>query len=110
VTYSNELKEKILGVKRKTLETKGAVSEETVREMLAGLFKTADADYGVAVSGIAGPTGGSPQKPIGTIWYALGKKGEEPEIGTFASPAKTRELIILHTTNRLFGLLWRKIR
>lgn len=109
VTYSNELKEKILGVKRKTLEAHGAVSGETVKEMLAGLFKNTVADYGIAVSGIAGPSGGSPDKPVGTVWYALGKRGEDPEIATYVSPAKTRELIILHTTNRLFGILWKSI-
>ncbi len=109
VTYSNSLKEKILGVKSTTLETSGAVSKEAVGEMLTGLFEKSEADYGISVSGIAGPTGGSPQKPMGTIWYALGKRGEEPEVGRFISPVRTRETIILATTNRLFGMLWRKI-
>lgn len=105
ITYSNALKKDILGV-----QAKEAVSKQAAREMLAGIFSATAADYGIAVSGIAGPGGGTPQKPVGTICYALGKRGEDPEIGEFLSEAKTRSIIILSTTNRLFGMLWRKIR
>ena len=74
VSYSYEAKENILGVKPKTLETNGAVSEETVIEMLAGVIKTLNVDYALAVSGIMGPDGGTDEKPVGTVWIAAGNK------------------------------------
>jgi nicotinamide-nucleotide amidase len=74
VTYSYSMKEAILGVKKETLETQGAVSETCVREMLEGLLRVSDADYGVAISGIAGPDGGTPAKPVGTVCFAVGSK------------------------------------
>ncbi|MRJ02844.1 MAG: CinA family protein [Epsilonproteobacteria bacterium] len=67
VTYANEMKEEWLGVKRETLLSHGAVSEETVREMVAGALARSGADYAVAISGIAGPGGGTPTKPVGTV-------------------------------------------
>lgn len=70
--YSYELKEKLLGVKRTTLETYGAVSEEVVREMVLGAIETTGSDYAIAISGIAGPGGGTPEKPVGTVWVACG--------------------------------------
>jgi nicotinamide-nucleotide amidase len=66
------MKENSLGVNPKTMARFGAVSEETVLEMLDGLLQHTHADLGVAVSGIAGPDGGTPEKPVGTIWLALG--------------------------------------
>ena len=72
VSYANELKEKSLYVNPQTIEQFGAVSEETVLEMLDGLLIHTNADVGIAISGIAGPDGGTPEKPIGTIWLALG--------------------------------------
>ncbi|MEM1141198.1 MAG: CinA family nicotinamide mononucleotide deamidase-related protein [Pseudomonadota bacterium] len=75
VTYSNELKARVLGVSEGTLSRFGAVSEETVREMLAGALNLAGADLGVAVSGIAGPDGGTVDKPVGTVWLAWGESG-----------------------------------
>lgn len=105
VTYSNALKERILGVSPETLETKGAVSQETVVEMLQGLFKVTGADYGIAVSGIAGPTGGTPEKPVGTVWYAIGVRGKEPEAGMLQLRGGRQE-IILQATERLLSLLW----
>jgi nicotinamide-nucleotide amidase len=72
VTYSNEMKIKVLGVKPETLEQHGAVSEATVREMVQGALAALPMDVAVAVSGIAGPDGGTPEKPVGTIWVAIG--------------------------------------
>ncbi len=72
VSYSYEVKEKILGVSKETLNTVGAVSEECVREMLVGLLRTTGTTYGMAISGIAGPDGGTPDKPVGTVWIAVG--------------------------------------
>lgn len=72
VAYSNLLKIKLLNVQAKTLQKYGAVSEQTVIEMVQGGLKTLGVDYAIAVSGIAGPSGGTPIKPIGTIWIAVG--------------------------------------
>jgi len=71
VTYSNESKAKVLGVSEQTLQQHGAVSEQCVQEMAAGVRKVAGADLGLATSGIAGPGGGTPEKPVGTVWIAL---------------------------------------
>ena len=72
VTYANEMKTKLLGVKEETLATHGAVSEATVREMVVGALQLLETDYAIAVSGIMGPDGGSPEKPVGTVWIAVG--------------------------------------
>lgn len=74
VGYAYEVKENVLGVKHETLETKGAVSEETVKEMLNGVINIMQVDYAVAVSGIMGPDGGTEDKPVGTVWMAVGNK------------------------------------
>ncbi|NVK51115.1 MAG: competence/damage-inducible protein A [Cyclobacteriaceae bacterium] len=75
VPYHNEFKEKILGVKKETLESVGAVSEETVEQMSQGVRKLFGADFGLASSGIAGPDGGSADKPVGTVWIACAGEG-----------------------------------
>ncbi len=75
VTYSNEAKEKLLGVSHETLERYGAVSRETAAEMAAGCAKKSGAEFAVAVTGIAGPDGGSEEKPVGLVYigcYAYG--------------------------------------
>lgn len=69
VTYSNEAKQDMLGVNQKTIEVFGAVSEECVIEMVQGALKNSNADSALAVTGIAGPDGGSYDKPIGTVWF-----------------------------------------
>ena len=76
VAYANEIKRNVLGVKPKTLDEFRAVSEQTVIEMVQGVLKVMQTDYAIAVSGIAGPTGGTPDKPVGTIWVAVGNKNE----------------------------------
>jgi len=72
VTYSNDLKMNKLGVSAATLKAHGAVSEETVKEMLAGALGQFATNISVSISGIAGPTGGTEAKPVGTIWLAIG--------------------------------------
>lgn len=72
VSYDNSIKQNVLHVHSETLETYGAVSEETVREMVQGVLYLMQTDYAVAVSGIMGPDGGSDEKPVGTVWVAVG--------------------------------------
>ena len=106
VVYSNELKQKALRVSSKTLDEKGAVSKEVVIEMLEGLFELSSADWGIAVSGIAGPSGGSEEKPIGTVFVAIGKRGKDPEIrrlhlkGNRESIMKEASVVILEALFR----------
>jgi len=71
VTYSNELKQNVLGVHPETLLKYGAVSEETATEMVQGALKNFKTDYAIAVTGVAGPDGGTPEKPVGTVWIAV---------------------------------------
>jgi nicotinamide-nucleotide amidase len=71
VTYSNEAKQQFLGVRAETLARHGAVSEAVAREMAEGARRANNADYGLSVTGIAGPTGGSEAKPVGTVFIAL---------------------------------------
>jgi nicotinamide-nucleotide amidase len=78
IVYANEEKVRQLGVSPDTLATAGAVSEDTVREMAAGAVEKLGVDVAVAVSGIAGPDGGTPDKPVGTVWLAVARRGREP--------------------------------
>lgn len=70
VTYTNQAKIEMLGIRQSTLDAYGAVSEMTVREMAAGAIAHSHAHIALAVSGIAGPSGGTPDKPVGTVWFA----------------------------------------
>ncbi len=70
VSYGNNAKQKLLGVSSASLGTWGAVSEAVVKEMVAGALSMSEADIAVAISGIAGPSGGSLEKPVGTVWFA----------------------------------------
>lgn len=75
--YANETKVRLLGVNPETLELHGAVSEQTVLEMARGIRYTLAADIGLSVSGIAGPAGGTPEKPVGTVWIGLSAASEK---------------------------------
>ncbi|TAK38116.1 MAG: CinA family protein [Lysobacteraceae bacterium] len=77
-TYSYEAKQAMLGVRPETLEYHGAVSRETVLEMVAGALVHSGAGIAVAVTGIAGPTGGTREKPVGTVWIAWKRRGGYP--------------------------------
>ena len=74
VTYSNAAKVRDLGVSERTLASDGAVSEATVREMAVGALRVSGADVAVAISGVAGPDGGTPGKPVGTVWFAMASR------------------------------------
>jgi PncC family amidohydrolase len=77
VTYSNEAKEHLLHVKHETLLAHGAVSEETAIEMALGALTLFDTDFAVSITGIAGPGGGTEQKPVGLTYIGLGRKGQQ---------------------------------
>lgn len=103
VAYSNEVKADMLGVKQETLDAHGAVSEETIREMVLGVKKVLNTDYAVATSGIAGPGGGSEEKPVGTVWIAAA--GPDFLVARKFTFGKTRETNIKRSTSAAFNLL-----
>ena len=76
VSYANRIKNEFLGVKNEILETVGAVSSETAIAMAEGIRKIAISDIGVGITGIAGPTGGTPEKPVGLVYFAVSYKDE----------------------------------
>jgi nicotinamide-nucleotide amidase len=86
ITYTNEAKQEMLGVSPETLKKSGAVSEATVKEMVVGALRSSRAQVAVAVSGVAGPDGGSPTKPVGTVCIAWGRTGELPIARTHRFP------------------------
>ena len=83
VSYSNEAKQSLLGVSADTLSEFGAVSGDTVLEMSDGLFAHTDADVAVSISGIAGPDGGSDDKPVGLVWLSWGKRDKSVFANSF---------------------------
>lgn len=80
VTYSNAAKHEMLGVPEKTLAEHGAVSAETVEAMALGALQNSEGDVAVAVSGVAGPGGGSADKPVGLVWFAWATRGAAPTV------------------------------
>ncbi len=103
VTYSNEAKVKYLGVLPETLAVHGAVSEETAREMAAGIQKAAGADIGVSVTGIAGPDGGSPEKPVGLVYVGVCWQGQVTvrELRLRGDRSKIRQAAVMHALNEV---------
>ena len=107
VTYSNAAKQEMLGVTEATLERHGAVSEATARAMAQGAIAHSRADWAIAITGIAGPGGGSPEKPVGTVCFAWAQRdgGCEAQTCVFAGDrAAVREQSVIHA---LRGLLAR---
>ncbi len=80
VSYSNEAKQKLIGVRAETLAAYGAVSEQTAREMVLGVRALFDAEIAVSITGIAGPGGGTPDKPVGLTYIGLVRRGQEPQV------------------------------
>lgn len=110
VTYTNEAKREMLGVKAKTLQQHGAVSEATVKEMAEGALKKSRAQIALAISGIAGPTGGTADKPVGTVCFAWAGVGLETKTKTktqrfFGDRQQVRsqsvEYVLLHLLEQL---------
>lgn len=81
VTYANRAKQQLLGVSEESLTREGAVSEAVVREMAEGALRLSGAELAIAVSGVAGPSGGTPEKPVGTVWLGWAVTGNRPETG-----------------------------
>lgn len=79
VCYSNRLKEHLLHVPKRILQTQGAVSEDAAKGMASGVVKATGSDFGLAITGIAGPDGGTADKPVGTVWIATIGKGLPPQ-------------------------------
>jgi PncC family amidohydrolase len=105
VAYHNSLKKKVLSVSEQTLKEKGAVSPETAREMVMGLLHLTQSDYGVAVTGIAGPSGGTLEKPVGTIWGAICRKGDEPFVWKMMVEGPRKKIIEVSVDDLLNQLL-----
>jgi len=107
VAYDNQIKQNILSVPQEILENYGAVSEQTVVIMAEQVRKLYQTDYAISVSGIAGPGGGSKEKPVGTVWIAVAS--ENQTIARCFSMGKTRENVICRTAQRSFYMLWQLI-
>lgn len=105
VAYSNEVKECALGVQHTTLAAHGAVSEETVREMVEGVRSRLDSDYAIATTGIAGPTGGTPDKPVGTVWVAVCSR--TTTVTQLMHYGDRRQQTIDRTVNQAYAMLIR---
>jgi nicotinamide-nucleotide amidase len=103
ISYSYELKESLLGVKHDTLKQYGAVSEETVTEMVEGALHNFKSDFAIAVTGIAGPDGGMPDKPVGTVWIAVASAGKTVK-KKFTFGSKRQQNIERSATSALFML------
>lgn len=106
VTYSNQAKRDMLGVKVRTLTKHGAVSQQVVEEMAAGALKKSGADFAVSISGVAGPDGGTEEKPVGTVWFAW-NIGGEIDSSMAVLPGDRRDVRAAAVTLALQGLLVR---
>jgi len=93
VTYSNQLKIKLLGVDEQAILQHGAVSEAVVKKMAEGVLCLTGSDYSLAVSGIAGPSGGTVSKPVGTIWSAIAQKDQPTQAHLFQLSGNREEII-----------------
>lgn len=110
VSYSNEMKGEALHVKKETLKSYGAVSCQVAEEMALGALKVSGADYAVSVTGIAGPLGGTAEKPIGTVYAAIAEKGKIVMSGLVpCRHKKTRATIVAYTAAYMIGALWKWI-
>lgn len=108
ITYANEAKQEMLGVREETLQEFGAVSEQTVREMAEGALNAAHAHWAVSLSGIAGPDGGTEEKPVGTVWIAIastnGTVARRIQVGS-----RSRELVKQRAAHNALYMLYREL-
>ena len=108
ISYANEVKETVLGVRRETLETHGAVSEQVALEMAKGVRNRIGSDYAIAVTGIAGPGGGSPEKPVGTVW--IGVASEMSASAKLFHLKGEREVIRRYAVNAALAMVLLQLR
>jgi len=104
VTYSNEAKQELLGVPESIIETYGAVSAECAKAMVEGALKNSRADIAVSVTGIAGPGGGTAEKPVGLVYIGISKKGKTPQTNKFIFEGD-RNQVRQSTRDQAFALL-----
>ena len=109
VAYDNAVKQSLLGVRAETLAAHGAVSEETAIEMARGAKRALNVDFALATTGIAGPDGGSEEKPVGLVWFALvdDTGTVTTHRGTFPG---TRPDVLTRATMTALSLIWRRLR
>ena len=110
VTYANEAKTKYLNVSPKTLEQFGAVSAQTAEEMVNGLLNETGCDYAVATTGIAGPTGGTKEKPVGLVYIGVGTKDKCTIVKYNVNPKCSRILIKYHFAKQAIKVLYNYIK
>ncbi|MEG9883883.1 MAG: CinA family protein [Hyphomicrobiales bacterium] len=108
VTYSNDAKINLLGVGRDTLETHGAVSEQVARAMAEGALERSNADIAVSITGIAGPGGGRPDRPVGLVHFACARRRDETEHRRMEFGAGSRRQIRLLSVQTAFRLIMRQ--
>ena len=105
VTYTNRAKKQMLGVSERSLANYGAVSEQVAREMARGALRRSPADLSVAITGIAGPTGGSRAKPVGLVWFAWAVRGGEVQTRSFRFKGDRTEVRLQSVAVALQGLI-----
>jgi nicotinamide-nucleotide amidase len=110
VTYSNEAKVEMLGVSPATLAAHGAVSAETAAEMAAGALARSRAGVAVSVTGVAGPGGGSAEKPVGLVWFGIAVEGETPRAERRLFEDRGRAFIRAETVATALGLVLEALR
>lgn len=110
VTYSNEAKVEMLGVSPATLAAHGAVSAETAAEMAAGALARSRAGVAVSVTGVAGPGGGSADKPVGLVWFGIAVEGETPRAERRLFEDRGRAFIRAETVATALGLVLEALR
>ena len=109
VTYSNAMKQKLLGVNESTLARHGAVSKPVALEMAKGALAVSGADHALSVTGIAGPAGGTPDKPVGTVWLGLASRGRRP-LAVWKFNPFDREAFKHATVHQALELLRRRLQ
>lgn len=107
IAYANSIKEELLGVRAETIARHGAVSAETAREMASGARRVLGVDLALSVTGIAGPGGGSAQKPVGTVW--IGIAGEQDIGAEHFYFDGDRQMIRTHAAEAALEILWREL-
>lgn len=105
LTYSNELKSRLVGVSTSTLSSFGAVSSQTAAAMASGGRAASGADIGVSITGVAGPAGGTPEKPVGTVWISVDMGDNGPDIRRFHIPG-TRQAVRSWSVSAALSMLW----